>query len=126
MKRSIFGFALLVVLLILCLGVTWLMARIHEPIAEELEQAAALAADGDWDQARKLAARAKQDWERLEPVSACFADHGPMEEIGQSFAQVEVFGNTGEEVAFAAACADLAEKMQAMSDAHGLQWRNLF
>lgn len=126
MKRTVFGFSLLAVLLVLSLAVTWLMARIHEPIAEDLTQAAVLATGGDWAKAMELADRAREDWERLEPVSACFADHGPMEEINQEFAQLEVYGASGEPMAFAAACGSLAEKMQAMSDAHSLQWRNLF
>lgn len=126
MKRSIFGISLLIVLLILSLGVTWLMTRIHEPIARELEQAVELAAAGDWAEARALADKARQDWERVEPWSACFADHNPMEQINQEFAQLKVYGDSGEPMAFAAACSSLAEKLQAMSDAHGLQWRNIF
>lgn len=126
MKRSIFGISLLVVLLILSLGVTWLMARIHEPIAKELEQAAELISDGDWAGATALAEKARKSWEQVEPLSACFADHGPMEEINQEFAQLEVYGFSREPMAFAAVCGSLAEKMQAMSDAHSLQWRNLF
>ena len=125
MKRSIFGFVLLALLLLSCLGVTALMARLHEPIAGTLEQAAGLAA-GDFAGAVALAREANAAWNQAEPLSACFADHGPMEEIGQGFAQVEIFGDRGEPIAFAAACADLAEKLKAMSDAHGLKWRNLF
>lgn len=126
MKRSLFGVSLLVVLLILSLGVTVLMARIHEPIAEDLEQASELVAAGDWAGATELAKKAREEWKQVEPLSACFADHGPMEEINQEFAQLEAYEFSGEPMAFAAACSSLAEKMQAMSDAHGLQWRNLF
>ena len=125
MKRSLFGFVLLAVLLLSCLGVTALMARLHEPIAETLTQAADLA-DRDLTGAVALAEGAKAAWEEAEPLSACFADHNPMEEIDQEFAQLEVFAREGEAMAFAAACGSLAEKLQAMSDAHSLQWRNLF
>ena len=125
MKRCLFGFVLLMVLLMLCLGVTALMARLHEPIAEILTQAADLA-DRDLDGAVALAEGAKAAWEEAEPLSACFADHNPMEEINQEFAQLEIFAREGEAMAFAAACGSLAEKLQAMSDAHSLQWRTIF
>lgn len=124
MKRCYFGAALLLVLLVLSLLVTWTMARLHEPIADTLSRAADYALLRDWDKAQTMAQSAQESWERIQPISACFADHGPMEEMGEVFAQLEVYGQTGETVAFAAACRALAEKMQAMSDAHGLQWRN--
>ena len=125
MKRSLFGFILLVVLLLLSLGVTALMARLHEPIAMDLAQAAERISGGDWAGAVALAEKARRAWEQVEPLSACFADHGPMEEINQEFAQLEVYGFSREPMAFAAACGSLAEKVQAMSDAHGLHWRNI-
>lgn len=126
MKRCVFGWVLLAVLLAGSLLVTWAMQRGHEPIARELEQAAEQAVSGNWEEARRLAERAQEDWEDIHPFTACFADHGPMEEIGDIFAQLEVYKKIGGHKDFAAACAELAEKMQAMSDAHGLQWWNLF
>ena len=125
MKRSIFGFVLLLVLLLASLGVTGLMDRLHSPISQMLETAADLAEE-DLPGATALARQAKAAWEEAEPLSACFADHNPMEEINQEFAQMEVFAREEEPLAFAAACGSLAKKMQAMSDAHSLQWRNLF
>ena len=125
MKRSLFGFVLLVSLLLLCLGAAWLMGALHDPISAELRQAADLA-QTDLAGAAALAEQAKAAWKKAEPLSACFADHNPMEQINQEFAQLEIFAREKERVAFAAACGSLAEKMQAMSDAHGLKWRNLF
>lgn len=126
MKRCIFGWVLLAVLLAASLLVTWAMEKWNEPIARELELAAESAIAGSWESATAMAEQAKADWENIQPYAACFADHGPMEEIGDTFAQLGVYGKTGQEVAFAAACAELAEKIQAMSDAHGLLWWNLF
>ena len=125
MKRSIFGGLLLLVLLLGSLGAAALMENLHSPISELLEQAADLAAE-DFPGAVALVRQAKAAWEEAEPLSACFADHNPMEEMNQEFAQLEVFAREEEPLAFAAACGSLAEKMQAMGDAHSLQWRNIF
>lgn len=125
MKRSIFGGLLLLVLLLGSLGAAALMENLHSPISELLEQAADLAAE-DLPGAVALARQAKAAWEEAEPLSACFADHNPMEEMNQEFARLEIFAREEEPLAFAAACGSLAEKMQAMGDAHSLQWRNIF
>ena len=125
MKRSIFGGLLLLVLLLGSLGAAALMENLHSPISELLDLAADLAAE-DLPGAVALARQAKAAWEKAEPLSACFADHNPMEEMNQEFARLEIFAREEEPLAFAAACGSLAEKMQAMGDAHSLQWRNLF
>ena len=125
MKRSIFGGLLLLVLLLGSLGAAALMENLHSPISELLDLAADLAAE-DLPGAVALARQAKAAWEEAEPLSACFADHNPMEEMNQEFARLEIFAREEEPLAFAAACGSLAEKMQAMGDAHSLQWRNIF
>ena len=56
----------------------------------------------------------------------CFADHTPMEEIDALFAQVEVYAAAREETDFAAGCAALSRKVEAMGLAHGASWWNLF
>ena len=47
MKRCWFGAGLLIALLVVSLGVTWGMDKIHEPIAADLNQAAECAELGD-------------------------------------------------------------------------------
>ena len=125
MLRSAVGFVLLLALLLGCLGVTRLMEDLHSPLSGTLQQAAELA-EADFAGAAALAREAREDWKKAEPLSACFADHNPMEEINQEFAQLEVFTREEDKMAFAAACGSLAEKLEAMSDAHGLKWRNIF
>ena len=51
MKRSWIGLGLLLALLLASGLVTRLMDRMHQPIADHLEQAAALALEGHWEQA---------------------------------------------------------------------------
>ena len=93
MKRSWIGFVLLLVLLAGGIAATWGMAKCHEPIARDLENA---------------------------------ANHTPMEEIDALFAEVEVYAAAREETDFAAGCAALSRKMEAMGQAHGASWWNLF
>lgn len=125
MKRSWIGAGLLALLLASAALVTWGMDRVHEPIARELDSAAEFALSGNWDQAEALAKKADAAWQESRNFSACFADHGPMEEIDGDFAQLEVYANAREGVAFAAAAAQLSQKVQAMGDAHGLVWWNV-
>ena len=124
MKRSWIGLGILLVLLVIGLLVTWGMGKLHEPIARELEQAASFALEDDWARAVPTAAAAKTSWERGRHFAACFADHTPMEEIDALFAQMEVYAAAEENTDFAAVCAELSRKVEAMGEAHGLMWWN--
>ena len=126
MKRSWFGFGLLVVLLALGLMSTWAMDRIHTPVARDLIAAGESALTENWEEAERLSRQAKAVWDKYEKLRACFADHGPMEEIDACFAQLEIYCRMKEETAFAAACGETARKAEAMGEAHGLKWENVF
>ena len=125
MKRSWIGLFLLLLLLAAALGATWGMERIHTPIARELEQAAELALEGDWERADALSTDADRRWQRWAHFRGCLADHTPMEEIDGLLAQLEVFRKAREDSDFAAACACAARKVEAMGQAHGLSWWNV-
>ena len=90
MKRSWIGFILLLVLLAGGIAATWGMAKCHEPIARDLENAAKTALQGDMAQGEALMLQAREAWGRSRHLGACFADHTPMEEIDALFAEVEV------------------------------------
>lgn len=126
MKRGWIGAGLLAVILAVGLLVTWCMDRFHDPVAGNLEQAAERALHGDWETADLLTQRAQADWEAHWDFSAAFADHEPMETIDGLFAQVEVYRRAEDRVAFAAACAELSRKVEAMGEAHSVAWRNIF
>jgi hypothetical protein len=125
MKRSWFGFALLVVLLAAGVIVTWAMEQMHAPVARDLIAAGEYAMAGDWVQAERLSRQARDCWDDNEKLRACFADHEPMEEIDACFAQLEIYCRMKEETAFAAACGETARKTEAMGEAHGLKWENI-
>ncbi len=126
MKRSWIGAGMLAALLIGSLFVTWIMGRIHEPIARDLEAAGEAALAGDWDRAEILSQGAADYWQAKETIRACFADHTPMEEIDACFAELEIYCRMKEETAFAASCGEISRKASAMGEAHGLVWENLF
>ena len=113
MKRSWIGFVLLLVLLAGGIAATWGMAKCHEPIARDLENAAKTALQGDMAQGEVLMLQAREAWGRSRHLGACFADHTPMEEIDALFAEVEVYAAAREETDFAAGCAALSRKVEA-------------
>lgn len=121
MKRSWIGFGILLALLLLCLLTAWAMDHLQSPIARQLDQAAAFAQEGQWEQAKTLAESAQTRWKQVRGLTACVADHTPMEEIDSLLAGLSCYGE--EELAdFGAACAGLSQKVQAMADAHCLNW----
>ena len=126
MKRSWIGLGLLVVLACSALLVSRVMATVHQPIAAALTDAADQALAGSWQTAETLYRQALEDWERSETFRACFADHNPMEEIDGCFARLEVYARQRRTAAFAAQCAEIARKAEAMGDTHSLKWENLF
>lgn len=125
MKRGKVGIGILAGLLVLCMLATVTMRRRNEPIARILAAASDLAAAGEWEEAKKLAGKARGDWEKRWHFTAVFADHTPMEDIDGLFARLEVYEKQEDRTAFAAVCADLSVKIEAMGDAHGINWWSL-
>lgn len=125
MKRLWLGVILLAALLAASLGVQRAMERIHDPIANELEQAADAALAGDWAEADCLYHRARDAWQRHRKVTASLADHSPMDELDMLFGELRVFSRERETVHFAAACRAAARMAKAIAQAHSLTWWDL-
>lgn len=125
MKRCWIGFGLLALFLALGLWVTVQMDSAHGRISQELRQAAEQTLAGDPEQGILLAQQARKHWEDARRGTACVADHEPMDEIDSLFARLEVYARRQQISEFAACCARLSSLVQAMTDAHGLQWWNL-
>ena len=126
MKRSWFGFFLLLVLLAGSILVTWIMVRLHEPIEADLISASEFALEADWIRANQSFREAEARWIKWEHFRACFADHNPVEEIDAAFAMLQVCCTAREELAFAGGCRELARQVAAIGEAHELVWWNLF
>ena len=125
MKRGWFGAALLAALLLLGIFSSCAMGMFYGPMADTMERASELALAGSWEQASEVSHRMEESWEELWHFSACFADHGPMEEIDALFAQLEVYQDAGDTLGFASVCASLQAQLEALGDAHRFSWWNL-
>ncbi len=125
MGRGWFGVGILVVFLILALVVTGLMEKAHFPTCALLEQAAEKAQTDAFDKAVELGMEAKSRWEDQWNGTAAVADHSPMDEIDALFAEMEIYAKTGEKPHFAACCQELAQRLQAMAEAHKFNWWNI-
>lgn len=125
MKRSVFGFVLLVLLLAGGLTVSRTMEHIHFPAAQALDAAARWAMAGDWTEAEQAAAHGAACWEKHWKFSAALADHQPMEDINTLFSQLEIYRAAEEQAEYAAICRELAGRLEAMAQAHTLHWWNL-
>ena len=125
MKRLWIGILLMAILLGLGIGSTAAMDRIHTPIAQQLEDAAAAALEGHWLEAHILLAGAKSRWEKYWDFVACITDHESMEEADALFARLDILEQAQQTVAFSAGCSELAAKFEAMADMQDFSLRNL-
>ena len=125
MKRSRFGFGLLLVLLILGAVSAWAMVDSLEPMSETIRQAGEAALQENWREAEEISGRVKETWETRFPFFASLSDHEPMENINGLFAQLDVYGQSRDPQNFAAVCAQIGEDLEAMGEAHRLKWWNL-
>ncbi len=125
MKRCWFGFLLLLILLAGGLASTFAMTRCHEPIAKQLEAAAAHSMAENWESAAALMEEAQARWRSCRSLSSALADHGPMEEIDGLFRELTVYAKARERVHFSSTCLSLSQKIMAMGEAHSLSWKNI-
>jgi len=125
MKRMWLGIGLLALFLALGLWSSYAMAKLHDPIARQLEQAADIALQGDLSSAQALAETARKSWEEHWHGTAALADHAPMDEIDAHFARLSVYANMSHQADFAACCAQLAALITATAEAHAFSWWNI-
>lgn len=120
MKRTVVGFTLLILLLMGGILSGWSQRNYHEQVADLLEQAAREPLPTAWEQAL----HAREIWERGWTMAAVLTDHAPLEQIGAGFSRLEIFAQEGDSLSFRVLCAELACQVQALGDAHGVQWWN--
>lgn len=125
MKRLWLGLAILLILLMVGIGATVFMARFHNALSSDLEEAGEAVAEGDWTVALALAEQAEERWERGKRAAAAFADHEPLEQVDNVFAQIRLYGQMKLEADYGAACIHLAELVRALGESHSLFWWNL-
>lgn len=124
-RRFWYGVGILVFFLALGFLTAWAMERMQQPVTTSLEQAAEAALDGDMETGAALVKAAKEAWGQHRGLTTAVADHGPMEEIDGLFSQAEVYAQTGNTTEFAAYCTRIARLVEAVGQAHSLNWQNL-
>ena len=125
MARGWIGAAVLVVFLILGFVVSGAMDNAHNPASDLLTQAADMTLMGNFEKAIPLAMEAKDRWEQAWNGTAVVADHSPMDDVDALFAEMMTFAESGEEPHFAACCRELAQRVEAVSEAHRFSWWNV-
>jgi len=125
MKRLWLGVAILLILLLAGIGSTVFMARFHSALTRDLEKACQAVTQGDWTAALELADRAEYRWEKGKRTAAAFADHEPLEQVDDVFAQLRLYGKLRLAADYAAACTHLAEIARALGESQSLFWWNL-
>ena len=124
-KHFYIGIAILAIVLFLSLGVSWGMDAMHAPSEKNLSDAHRYALQGNMDEAVLLAKDAYARWEKFRGLTACVADHTPMDETDRLFSEMLVYAEAGDQEHFAACCAQLTCMVGAIADAHRLNWQNL-
>lgn len=125
MNRALLGSIILGLFLGLGLWSSYAMSAFHEPLAEQLKEAATFAQEGAMEQAQEILGNAKKDWEKNWGKVAVLADHTPMDEIDGIFAKLEQYARAGDTANFCAGCGYLSSLIAAVAEAHTLSWRNL-
>ena len=112
MLRGWLGAGLLALFLALGVVTMELMDCAHLPTGDLLEQASALALEGDFTQGVNLGMEAKNRWEKQWQATATVADHGPMDDVDALFGEMEIYAQAGEVPHFAACCKELAQRVK--------------
>ena len=126
MKRVWIGGALLAVLLTAGLLAGWAMNRGLCPGAEKLKQAGELATAGRWEAAEELLDEVEDIWEDRRWLVTALYDHEILDDTDAALAQLEVYCDAKDALAFRALCRSLAENMEAAGKAHTGSVENFF
>ena len=123
--RIVLGLSLLILLLALGVGSAVWIQHATGPVTEDLERAALLVEQGQPEQGKVLALRAKKTWESHWKAMAALLDHRSMDEVDAQFARVEWYAETGDADQMGAFCRSLSRLVEAAADDHRLTWWDL-
>lgn len=125
MKRLWIGIGLLAGILAAGLLIPEYLEFAHGPILDDLDRAAELAMEEQWDRAVYLTERAEEKWQKKRPVTASLTDHEPMDDIDGMFAQLKIYARTRDAAAFSGTCVYLRSQLNVLGDYHELNLWNL-
>jgi len=125
MARGWLGAGILIIFLIAGFVTAEIMDSTQIPTEQLLSQAAEKTLNGDFEEAVALGQEAKARWDKYWNSTATVADHSPMDDVDALFAEMEIYAKTKEEPHFAACCKELAQRIQAVAEAHRFSWWNI-
>lgn len=126
MNRFRLGAAILLLLLGIGLWAQWRMDAIHTPLAQAMARASQQVLLGQQEQAAQAITEVTARWQESRLLTAAFADHQPLEDIESLMAQLPAAAASDDVTDYAALCAELALRIQAVTEAHRLTLANLF
>lgn len=125
MTRTVIGVLLLLTLLVTGIWAAAGLSRQSQALSVQMDAAAQLALSEDLQKSQALTEEVRYKWEKSLPLHAVFADHNPLDAIGQGFSRLELYQKTGDQIGCALACGELAEQFRALGDSYGAQWWNI-
>jgi len=125
MKRLWLGVSFLVLLLVFGIWQTVSISRIHSGLSQTLSDAALAARRQDWAAADTLSQNAQDQWERYRRITASFADHEPLEETEQLFAELQLCKELSLEENYAVVCSKLSQICKAIAESFQISWWNV-
>ena len=122
-----FRFGVGILALVLAGGITAMlfMRHIHKDICDDLQEAAALAAESHLGEAGERIHTAQKKWEDHRHLVAALAEHTDMDEVDGLFRQLESYHKIQDAHACAAICAELRFRVEALGESHDINWWNI-
>ena len=125
MKRLWLGVSFLVLLLAFGIWQTVGVSGIHGDLSQTLSDAALAASLQDWETANNLTENAQTQWDRDRHLTASFADHQPLEEAEQLFAELQICKELSLEENYAVVCSNLSQICKAIGESFQISWWNV-
>ena len=125
MKRLWLGVVFLSLLLFFGIWQAAGLSNIHSDLSHTLADAALAAERRDWDSADILSQQARAQWERYRKLTASFADHEPLEEAEQLFAELQLCKALSLEENYAVVCSELSQLCKAIGESFQISWWNV-
>ena len=125
MRRFWVAAGILLALLVAALGNAWYVEKFTGGLAQQLEQARELAAEENWEQARKLSQQVLKDWEDHQFYLHVFMRHSDTDQIFRTFQALEEYLKLEEPDQYTAANADLVTQLELLGEMEQLSWMNI-
>lgn len=125
MKRLWLGVSFLALLLVFGIWQTVSISGIHSGLSQTLSDAALAARRQDWVAADTLSQNAQDQWEQYRHLTASFADHEPLEEAEQLFAELQLCKALSLEENYAVVCSNLSQICKAIAESFQISWWNV-